>query len=205
MFDDLDSLFDEVPENHKMCNTCSTIKSFEAFSIDKGRKTGRFSRCKECCSTVYKQNLPKIKEKLAEYYAKNVETIKKQRKAYRQANKARLTAEHKAWRKRKPEFFKNAVLMRTYGITLEQFKSMIEKQNGKCDCCNTALDMGKNTHVDHDHVTGKVRGILCVNCNVRVGVYEKHSNTIEKYLTKYNHQSEIFDIRIYIPTSAFLN
>lgn len=60
-------------------------------------------------------------------------------------------------------------LMRTYGITLEQYNELLEKQDHKCPICDRHEDEFK-THlaVDHDHVTGEIRGLLCNHCNHRV-------------------------------------
>jgi hypothetical protein len=55
-------------------------------------------------------------------------------------------------------------LRRRYGITRDEVDAMIEAQGGTCAAC-----AGKPEHVDHDHRTGKVRGILCFNCNQALG------------------------------------
>lgn len=46
---------------------------------------------------------------------------------------------------------------------------MVERQNGKCPICRSSL--GEKPHVDHDHMTGAIRGILCFNCNAGLGKY----------------------------------
>lgn len=56
---------------------------------------------------------------------------------------------------------KNEILKCRYGITLENFNSLIIKQNSKCAICSKL----KKLLVDHDHETGKVRGLLCYTCN----------------------------------------
>jgi hypothetical protein len=58
-----------------------------------------------------------------------------------------------------------------YGITIEQYKFLLEKQNNCCAVCEKHQDMEKtNFHVDHDHITGEIRGLLCNYCNrMRVG------------------------------------
>lgn len=53
---------------------------------------------------------------------------------------------------------------RRYGITGADFDAMVEAQGGTCAVCD-----GKPEHVDHDHKTGRVRGILCFNCNQALG------------------------------------
>lgn len=62
--------------------------------------------------------------------------------------------------------------LRRYGLNLEKFNAMLEKQGGSCKVCY-GPSMGKGTyHVDHDHKTGKVRGLLCHKCNVALGMVQ---------------------------------
>lgn len=56
-------------------------------------------------------------------------------------------------------------LQRRYGISAERVEELIREQGGVCAICLT----GKPEHVDHDHRTGRVRGILCFNCNGGLG------------------------------------
>ena len=62
--------------------------------------------------------------------------------------------------------------MKKFGLTTEAFSEMLERQGGKCAICQTSnfnFSHGKRPHVDHDHTTGKVRGLLCGKCNVALG------------------------------------
>lgn len=57
-----------------------------------------------------------------------------------------------------------------YGITLDDYNKMFEEQEGRCKICKThQSEMKKALHVDHNHQTGKVRGLLCHNCNLALG------------------------------------
>jgi Recombination endonuclease VII len=56
-------------------------------------------------------------------------------------------------------------LERKYGLTLEAFDEMLASQGRGCAICGNP----KADNVDHDHATGRVRGILCFNCNVAIG------------------------------------
>ena len=63
-----------------------------------------------------------------------------------------------------------------YGITIEEQEDMLRKQSGKCKICGKDIylfgDTKSNTaHVDHDHKTGKVRGLLCQECNTGLGKF----------------------------------
>lgn len=72
---------------------------------------------------------------------------------------------------------RKSYIKRTYGLTWEQFEALIEKQKGTCAVCRTRpvsteiRRRGENraSTVDHDHVTGKVRGVLCTPCNLLLG------------------------------------
>lgn len=57
-----------------------------------------------------------------------------------------------------------------YGITTEQYEQMFALQSSRCGICKIDLEyFDTRTCVDHCHVTGKVRGLLCRNCNVALG------------------------------------
>jgi hypothetical protein len=56
------------------------------------------------------------------------------------------------------------------GITESEFKAMLDAQNHACAICRApASDQKKSLHIDHDHKTGKVRGLLCSHCNFMIG------------------------------------
>ena len=67
---------------------------------------------------------------------------------------------------------------------------MLEKQNGVCAICNKEeKSKNKNLFVDHDHQTGKVRSLLCNNCNSGLGQFNDNLNLLESavlYLKKYS-------------------
>lgn len=61
-------------------------------------------------------------------------------------------------------------LQSSFGITPEKVTEILAAQGGKCLVCKVELEVPhKHTHVDHDHATDKVRGILCHHCNVGLG------------------------------------
>lgn len=71
---------------------------------------------------------------------------------------------------------KSYYLKSTYGISQETFNSMYQSQKGKCRICSIDIssEIGQTkkgkAHVDHCHVTGKVRGLLCTKCNTILGM-----------------------------------
>lgn len=74
-------------------------------------------------------------------------------------------------RKESPEQFKEynrkSWLKKAYGISVEEYEALFEKQGGKCAICEK--DLNKASHVDHCHDSGKIRGILCPACNKGIG------------------------------------
>lgn len=56
-----------------------------------------------------------------------------------------------------------------YGLTFMAYCDLADAQDFKCPVCTDTLSMDRNTHIDHDHATGKVRGLLCASCNTAIG------------------------------------
>lgn len=56
-------------------------------------------------------------------------------------------------------------LKRSYGISTQELEALVEGQGGLCAICERKAA----AHVDHDHVSGKIRGVLCFTCNVALG------------------------------------
>lgn len=107
----------------------------------------------------------------------------------------RVAAQLKAWNIKKismePTYFRNKNY-KTYGITLDDYNAMFSAQGGKCAICNGTNPSGKSLAIDHCHETGKVRALLCINCNIGIGNFKDNTETMLKaieYLKK--HSCEI--------------
>lgn len=82
--------------------------------------------------------------------------------------------QRKGWSARS---YKNSKIKNQYGITLEVYEKMLEAQEGKCLVCEDALTV---PHIDHCHVTGKVRGLLCKHCNTGLGHFKDNITNLER-------------------------
>ena len=86
---------------------------------------------------------------------------------------ARQRENAKKWREQNPERF--AELLQRWrakrlGVEPGDVARMLKQQNG-CAICHISTPRGKNTwHVDHNHKTGRVRGVLCITCNIALGM-----------------------------------
>ena len=64
--------------------------------------------------------------------------------------------------------------MKLYGLTIEAWEAKFELQDGKCAICRrSASEFKTRLHVDHNHETGAVRGLLCAKCNNLLGFLEQ--------------------------------
>ena len=134
-----------------------------------------------------KRNRAKVLAAGREYYQKNKERILKkgrdnQKETYAKRRKKSLEYNKSAARKYSSL---KSLLKRRYGITPEQLSILYANQNGKCYLCGVRKDMlgkGQNRlHVDHDHETNMVRGLLCNTCNTIVmPVFDKWPHLIGK-------------------------
>lgn len=69
-----------------------------------------------------------------------------------------------------------------YGLTQASFAQLLEEQGGCCACCGATQANKKWSRlcIDHDHVTGKVRGLLCGNCNAGIGLFSNDPDALER-------------------------
>jgi hypothetical protein len=86
-------------------------------------------------------------------------------------NRARGRESMRKLRAADPDYAWRRHLMCLYGITPEDYCRLLEAQGGCCAVCGSqeAGGRGKRFHVDHDHETGQVRGLLCHACNTGLG------------------------------------
>lgn len=100
----------------------------------------------------------------------------------------------KKWKSANQNKVKNYYLNKGYSISIEEYQSMFDAQGGICKICLRPESMVdnrsgkvKNLAVDHCHESGKVRGLLCYNCNVAIGFLRDNSEVVQRaadYLKK---------------------
>jgi hypothetical protein len=139
----------------KKCPRCSKQRKF---SRNRASSDGLDAWCKVCKSAWSK-----------DYYKRHPHL----RRNYRKANLSLIFRWQRDYR-----------LRTKYGLTEILFKRILKLQRFRCAICKTKKPGGKykSWHVDHDHKTGKVRGLLCFNCNKHLGYFERIAKQILKYL-----------------------
>lgn len=177
----------EIPKKKKMYKEWydkNRRKNYEnriCIGCDKEYKPIRIDQlfcCTKCSDNRWHRTCPeKLKEKnrLANKKYKNL------RKLWQENNKEKFKS-----------IQKNSQLKRKYNITLNKLNEMKEIQNHKCAICGTSNPKGKGLHVDHDHITGVVRELLCGNCNTSIGKLKYDLDILKsaiKYIEKHNIKS----------------
>ena len=162
-------------------------------SIEKGDKTYNGVPCKNCGSTIkhvssyscvdcnvkrsisklYDDNLMaqyRTKEKRQKYNEENKEKRKSYKLKY--SEKQEIKEQRQNYYKENKNIFVDKRLKRVYNISLEDYNKLLLEQNNKCAICGTEkCSSGKRMAVDHSHISDKVRGLLCKNCNIGIGMF----------------------------------
>lgn len=97
---------------------------------------------------------------------------------------------------------RNNTLKYKYGINIKEYNKMFENQKGLCAICNNSeirLNNRGNIRklcVDHCHKTGKIRGLLCSNCNYLLGIAKDNIQTLSNAI-KYLQSLQIYNKIVY--------
>src|SRR5690606_5587543 len=105
-------------------------------------------------------------------------------RAWQKARPGYATDQTRKWRERHPGaatiINKRASLLREYGITLDDYFAMLERQGGVCAICHQECQTRNSLAVDHCHETGRVRGLLCNRCNRALGLLRDDPEVIRR-------------------------
>ena len=149
----------------KRCHRCKKIKPVCEFYSDRSiKKDGYSFYCKKCKRKDFKIYYQKNKKRIGIY---SKEAYKKQRLNPEYKEKERLTHLRKGIEK--------------YGITLTEYDRMVADQKEVCFLCGKP-ELIRRLSIDHNHKTGKVRGLLCTGCNIKLEWFINLRENIVSYL-----------------------
>jgi hypothetical protein len=162
----------------KKCRICKQIKPLSEFYKMSQMRDGYRNECIPCFKAArrkrYYRNPQIAIRRVQEWRKKNPEKYLAYRRRYRELHGPR-----------KQRNDRNSHLRRKYGISIEEFEFLVVAQAGKCAICGRKDD--DQLHVDHDHKTGMVRGLLCGSCNRAMGLFYEDPNrfrSAELYLRR---------------------
>jgi Autographiviridae endonuclease VII len=160
----------EVLSRHKTCSKCEEVKPLHKFSRHAQSSDGRRPDCKECQArrnaVWYLKDQPQRQAARASYYERNREHVLARQKQYAAANPDKIAKNARRNR------------LKAYGLSLEEYDQLFLEQGGVCLICKRPETITRNLPVDHDHTTGKVRGLLCTPCNSVLGLVDEDSERL---------------------------
>lgn len=173
----------------KICSECKKAKPLDEFPKDPSGKHGCLCRS---CAAQY------AREWRREYYRTEKRCSRcKEVKPIGEFTKDKSCKDGKrvycrlCWNEYKREWIKEhpkqhretrrkRQLMSKYGITPTDYNDLLQSQNNVCAVCGQPCPTGNHLAVDHDHKTGKMRGLLCVNCNMALGYVQDDPDLLRK-------------------------
>lgn len=175
-------------------------------------KTGECFICRRVRNNRYKQGLDQAHKDLSKLYHQayyqshkvpREPTVKAPVKdrvhARYKANEKQMNAYSKAWSTANPdkkEELGERSRLKKYGLTKDQYLCLLKKQGELCRICQKPF--GTRIHIDHDHVTGRIRGLLCHNCNVGMGHFQDKAQLLRAavaYLEEEELHTHLFVVR----------
>jgi hypothetical protein len=141
--------------------------------------------CRSCYEKWLKNNNPKF---LARQQHNARSWAKKFRERKRDSDKKWLAKQDKNYRR-------GISLHSRFGITLDDYDRMFRHQNGVCAICQKPSK--RNLHIDHEHNTGKIRGLLCFRCNWGLSFFQENTDLLSR-ASNYVQNAEYTPLAYYL-------
>lgn len=171
----------------KKCYHCKIGQPMENYSFNKSRKDGRAKHCRKCMQEFnrrsYANRTPEQIVRRLEYNLK-----------YAEKEKERIAAWHRTSKGKKSQ--RKSQLKAKYNLRVEDYNQALLLQGQKCAICRKEFE--GNLSIDHDHRTGRIRGLLCKKCNSVLGFVDDNVDILKaaiQYLTKEENNVTIADSR----------
>ncbi len=147
----------------KVCKKCGLTKPIDDFYRAAGMRDGHRNECKVCDLAAKRER-----------YLANPQAAIARVKRWQQENPERHRENQRRMRSTPEgkERQRAGHLKRKYGITLEQYDKLLARQGGRCAICRREPRPDISLHLDHDHESGQLRGILCFRCNNALGDFD---------------------------------
>lgn len=150
----------------RFCHVCVKTLPVSEFGVLARNPQGLQPTCKLCTNTRNQTYAAATKAKdPEEFLARKRESLRK----WKDANPEKVRAGNR-----------RTNLRRHYGLTVEQWDTLLVAQAGRCPICSAEL---VDPHTDHNHTTGAVRAILCNTCNVGIGAFYENPTTLRSAAT----------------------
>ena len=149
--------------SEKVCAKCKVSKTFIDFYKNRSTADGYQAYCKPCKNLIDKKpRTDEVRAKDRKRYKRRIATPEGKAKLFAASTRYKQSTHGKlaAWTR---------YLQKAYLIDATTYMQLLELQNGRCAICKIKPD-NQRLHIDHDHKTGKIRGLLCGKCNRAIGL-----------------------------------
>ena len=145
----------------KTCSRCKKAKQTSLFQKDSRALAGLSSKCKECIKERRQKQKEYDKAYWLKWSGKNIAKLKERDRSYN--------------------------LKRKFNMSTDDYQKMLEQQGGRCATCDKEKSSnGKRLAVDHCHTTGKIRGLLCNECNTSLGLLKENTDILQELINYIN-------------------
>jgi len=146
----------------KKCTKCNLLKEKSLFGKKSDCKDGLNPSCKKCANS-----------RSVNWYKANPEKEREKKRRWRIDNPIKVVEQNRRDN------------LKRYGISITEWENLFELQGGLCAICNKSESVSlkgqsKRLAVDHCHLTGKIRGLLCDNCNKALGLLEDKFELLDR-------------------------
>lgn len=171
---------ERYPETERTCRKCELTKPIVEFS--KGDNGNLRKVCNACKADQHREWRARNSENVREWHRNYAQTPERQ-KATRDRARRRYHDNQEVQTRYERR------LLKLYNLTQEEYDAKLAEQNGGCAICGEQCKSGRTLAVDHCHVTGEVRGLLCANCNRAIGWLQDDQTLIRsalEYIVKWD-------------------
>ncbi len=140
----------------KTCTTCGEVKPLNEYHKNGKTADGRLAKCKPCTNKRHREK----------YHPARVS-----------AGGLKPTQNRGRW---------SSKLKSAFGISADIYDKMLADQGGVCKICKKTDPTGQRLAVDHCHLTNRVRGLLCRNCNTALGKFKDDTTLLQNAINYLN-------------------
>jgi hypothetical protein len=189
-------------DTYRRCNCCATWLQHSDFSVNRRDSAGLYTVCKKCQKLKRDGNykgprttrIEELTASLPKYYGELLPGCSRTTTTHQRCCKCKQWKAHSEFYNSrsgvnglkgecKPCCTNRRAIdqLAKYGFTPADFNNLLASQHGKCAICSSEANVnGSRLFVDHDHITGKVRGLLCHHCNVAIGSLRDDPELLER-------------------------
>ncbi|MEU6705761.1 endonuclease VII domain-containing protein [Streptomyces wuyuanensis] len=158
----------------KLCGRCQEVQPAGEFHRRARSRDGLQAFCKTCHRASKRQwraeNPERDRASSSALYQANREAILARHARWRQEHREQTREKNREWREKNRNRIPGYYLKHAYGITFDEYQTMLMAQEGKCAICREPCKVHSRLSVDHCHETQEIRGLLCLRCNSAIGL-----------------------------------